>query len=192
MLHKHDASLDGTPVGTFGTFAAFVLPDEEHDVRRRRHGGNSADSSLAHRVRLLRNQGMQRRYERMRLWIQYPHDRHPRSDRSRPAQQTPDVGLKQRRENAKALRFRTTREDGPNGSTGSPSRTTNTRSEFRSDGARRRGQSARRSWRELAFTTPHPYTGSLPSTLRLTCRTRRKLQPKFSRCQFTQRCNQQT
>ncbi len=54
----------GVPVGTFGAFAMFSpLPDEEHDQRRGRHGRCDATPRSRARVRLLRNQGMERQYE---------------------------------------------------------------------------------------------------------------------------------
>ena len=40
-----------------------LLPDQEHDVRRGRHGRRRRTTSSRGRVRLLRNQGMERRYE---------------------------------------------------------------------------------------------------------------------------------
>lgn len=59
----HDASLDGKPVGTFGAFAAFSFYPTKNMTSGEGGMVVTADSSLAHRVRLLRNQGMQRRYE---------------------------------------------------------------------------------------------------------------------------------
>lgn len=59
----HDASLDGTPVGAFGTFGAFSFYPTKNMTSA--EGGMVSVNSpeTARMVRLLRNQGMERRYE---------------------------------------------------------------------------------------------------------------------------------
>ncbi len=60
----HAASVDGVPVGAFGGVAVvLVLPDQEHDLGRGRHGHHAVRGARAARCALLRNQGMERRYE---------------------------------------------------------------------------------------------------------------------------------
>lgn len=57
----HGASLDGKPVGTFGTFAMFSLYPTKN-MTSGEGGMVACDTDVAHRVRLLRNQGMERQY----------------------------------------------------------------------------------------------------------------------------------
>jgi perosamine synthetase len=59
----HGASLDGTPVGTFGEFAMFSLYPTKNMTSG--EGGMTVciDTDLARRVRLYRNQGMEKQYE---------------------------------------------------------------------------------------------------------------------------------
>ena len=57
----HGASLDGRPVGTFGRFAMFSLYPTKN-MTSGEGGMVACDDDVAHRVRLLRNQGMERQY----------------------------------------------------------------------------------------------------------------------------------
>jgi dTDP-4-amino-4,6-dideoxygalactose transaminase len=59
----HGASLDGQPVGTFGTFAMFSLYPTKNMTSG--EGGMTVceDADLARRVKLYRNQGMEKQYE---------------------------------------------------------------------------------------------------------------------------------
>ncbi|PZU28401.1 MAG: aminotransferase DegT [Microbacterium sp.] len=59
----HGASLDGTPVGGFGTFAMFSLYPTKNMTSG--EGGMivAADETIARAARLLRNQGMEKQYE---------------------------------------------------------------------------------------------------------------------------------
>ncbi|MDQ2625172.1 MAG: DegT/DnrJ/EryC1/StrS family aminotransferase [Actinomycetota bacterium] len=57
----HGASLDSRPVGTFGRFAMFSLYPTKN-MTSGEGGMVSSDDDVAHRVRLLRNQGMERQY----------------------------------------------------------------------------------------------------------------------------------
>ena len=59
----HAASIDGAPVGSFGTFAAFSFYPTKNMTTG--EGGMivTADPELERKARLLRNQGMERRYE---------------------------------------------------------------------------------------------------------------------------------
>ncbi len=57
----HGASLDGRPVGTFGRFAMFSLYPTKN-MTSGEGGMVAADDDVAHRIRLLRNQGMERQY----------------------------------------------------------------------------------------------------------------------------------
>jgi dTDP-4-amino-4,6-dideoxygalactose transaminase len=59
----HAASLDGRPVGSFGTFAAFSFYPTKNMTSGEGGMVTTADPALARKVRLLRNQGMERRYE---------------------------------------------------------------------------------------------------------------------------------
>lgn len=59
----HGASLDGAPVGTFGEFAMFSLYPTKNMTSGEGGMVATADDALARRVRLLRNQGMERQYE---------------------------------------------------------------------------------------------------------------------------------
>lgn len=59
----HDASLNGTPVGAFGDFAAFSFYPTKNMTSAEGGMVSCANSELARMVRLLRNQGMERRYE---------------------------------------------------------------------------------------------------------------------------------
>lgn len=57
----HGASLDGRRVGTFGRFAMFSLYPTKN-MTSGEGGMVTCDGDVAHRVRLLRNQGMERQY----------------------------------------------------------------------------------------------------------------------------------
>ncbi|WP_203137750.1 DegT/DnrJ/EryC1/StrS family aminotransferase [Microbacterium sp. JZ31] len=59
----HGASLDGEPVGTFGDWAMFSLYPTKNMTSGEGGMVSTADDALARRVRLLRNQGMERQYE---------------------------------------------------------------------------------------------------------------------------------
>lgn len=59
----HGASLDGRPVGTFGTFAMFSLYPTKNMTSGEGGMIAAADEDIARRARLLRNQGMERQYE---------------------------------------------------------------------------------------------------------------------------------
>ena len=59
----HAASLHGRPVGTFGTFAAFSFYPTKNMTSGEGGMVVTADAELARKTRLLRNQGMERRYE---------------------------------------------------------------------------------------------------------------------------------
>jgi dTDP-4-amino-4,6-dideoxygalactose transaminase len=59
----HAASWQDRPVGTFGTFAMFSLYPTKNMTSGEGGIVSTADDELARRVRLLRNQGMERRYE---------------------------------------------------------------------------------------------------------------------------------
>jgi perosamine synthetase len=59
----HGASLDGRPVGAFGTFAMFSLYPTKNMTSGEGGMVTLADEDTARRVRLLRNQGMERQYE---------------------------------------------------------------------------------------------------------------------------------
>ena len=59
----HAASYDGTPVGCFGDFAMFSLYPTKNMTSGEGGMVSTADAELARRVRLLRNQGMERQYE---------------------------------------------------------------------------------------------------------------------------------
>jgi dTDP-4-amino-4,6-dideoxygalactose transaminase len=59
----HAASWQGKPVGTFGRFAMFSLYPTKNMTSGEGGLVSTADADLARRVRLLRNQGMERRYE---------------------------------------------------------------------------------------------------------------------------------
>ena len=59
----HGASLDGTRVGAFGAFGAFSLYPTKNMTSGEGGMVSTADADIARRVRLLRNQGMERRYE---------------------------------------------------------------------------------------------------------------------------------
>lgn len=58
----HGASLDGTKVGSFGTFGAFSLYPTKNMTSGEGGMVTTSDPMIAHRVRLLRNQGMEKRY----------------------------------------------------------------------------------------------------------------------------------
>ena len=58
----HGASLDGTPVGAFGTVGAFSLYPTKNMTSGEGGMVTTADPEVARRVRLLRNQGMEKRY----------------------------------------------------------------------------------------------------------------------------------
>jgi dTDP-4-amino-4,6-dideoxygalactose transaminase len=59
----HGASLDGRPVGTFGSFAMFSLYPTKNMTSGEGGMISAADEAVARRARLLRNQGMERQYE---------------------------------------------------------------------------------------------------------------------------------
>lgn len=59
----HGAALDGAPVGTFGTFAMFSLYPTKNMTSGEGGMVATVDGEVARRVRLLRNQGMERQYE---------------------------------------------------------------------------------------------------------------------------------
>jgi len=59
----HGAALDGRPVGTFGRFAMFSLYPTKNMTSGEGGMVSTADEATAHRVRLLRNQGMATQYE---------------------------------------------------------------------------------------------------------------------------------
>ncbi|HWU46842.1 MAG TPA: DegT/DnrJ/EryC1/StrS family aminotransferase [Humibacter sp.] len=59
----HAASLNGRPVGTFGTFAMFSLYPTKNMTSGEGGMVATADPEVERRVRLLRNQGMEKQYE---------------------------------------------------------------------------------------------------------------------------------
>jgi perosamine synthetase len=59
----HGAAWQGRPVGTFGVFGLFSLYPTKNMTSGEGGMVSCADAPLAHSIRLLRNQGMQRRYE---------------------------------------------------------------------------------------------------------------------------------
>jgi len=59
----HGAAVDGVPVGTFGTFAMFSLYPTKNMTSGEGGMVSTVDADVARRVRLLRNQGMERQYE---------------------------------------------------------------------------------------------------------------------------------
>jgi dTDP-4-amino-4,6-dideoxygalactose transaminase len=59
----HGASLDQRPVGTFGDFAMFSLYPTKNMTSGEGGMVSAATDEIARRVRLLRNQGMERQYE---------------------------------------------------------------------------------------------------------------------------------
>jgi perosamine synthetase len=59
----HAATYDGTPVGAFGDFAMFSLYPTKNMTSGEGGMVSCADEALARRIRLLRNQGMERQYE---------------------------------------------------------------------------------------------------------------------------------
>jgi dTDP-4-amino-4,6-dideoxygalactose transaminase len=59
----HDASLDGQKVGTFGDFAMFSLYPTKNMTSGEGGMVSCATEELARRVRLFRNQGMEKQYE---------------------------------------------------------------------------------------------------------------------------------
>jgi len=58
----HGATFEGRPVGTFGTFGMFSLYPTKN-MTSGEGGMVSCDGEVARRIRLLRNQGMERQYE---------------------------------------------------------------------------------------------------------------------------------
>ncbi|MCA0435718.1 MAG: DegT/DnrJ/EryC1/StrS aminotransferase family protein [Actinobacteria bacterium] len=58
----HGASLGGTPVGAFGTFAMFSLYPTKNMTSGEGGMVSCADDEIARRVKLYRNQGMERQY----------------------------------------------------------------------------------------------------------------------------------
>ena len=59
----HGASLNGEPVGSFGMFAMFSLYPTKNMTAGEGGMDSCEDEEFARRLRLLRNQGMERRYE---------------------------------------------------------------------------------------------------------------------------------
>jgi dTDP-4-amino-4,6-dideoxygalactose transaminase len=59
----HGATLDGRPVGVFGEFAMFSLYPTKNMTSGEGGMVTCVDDALARRVRLYRNQGMERQYE---------------------------------------------------------------------------------------------------------------------------------
>jgi len=59
----HGASYQGRPVGTFGTFAMFSLYPTKNMTAGEGGMVSVPDEDVARRIRLLRNQGMQRQYQ---------------------------------------------------------------------------------------------------------------------------------
>lgn len=59
----HGAAWDGKPVGTFGTFAMFSLYPTKNMTSGEGGMVSADDAGVLRRLRLLRNQGMERRYE---------------------------------------------------------------------------------------------------------------------------------
>ncbi|NKX49469.1 aminotransferase DegT, partial [Arthrobacter deserti] len=59
----HGASLNGRPVGTFGEFAMFSLYPTKNMTSGEGGMVSTPDDGVARRLRLLRNQGMERQYE---------------------------------------------------------------------------------------------------------------------------------
>ncbi len=59
----HGAAISGRPVGTFGEFAMFSLYPTKNMTSGEGGMISCASSAVAHRARLLRNQGMERQYE---------------------------------------------------------------------------------------------------------------------------------
>ncbi|WP_243224843.1 DegT/DnrJ/EryC1/StrS aminotransferase family protein [Microbacterium sp. CIAB417] len=59
----HGAALDGRPVGTFGEFAMFSLYPTKNMTSGEGGMVSTATDEVARRVKLLRNQGMERQYE---------------------------------------------------------------------------------------------------------------------------------
>ncbi|GGD72223.1 DegT/DnrJ/EryC1/StrS family aminotransferase [Microbacterium murale] len=59
----HGASLDGRPVGSFGEFAMFSLYPTKNMTSGEGGMVTAANEEIARRLRLLRNQGMERQYE---------------------------------------------------------------------------------------------------------------------------------
>jgi dTDP-4-amino-4,6-dideoxygalactose transaminase len=59
----HAASIDGRPVGSFGSFGAFSFYPTKNMTSGEGGMVTTANPELARTVRLLRNQGMERRYE---------------------------------------------------------------------------------------------------------------------------------
>ena len=59
----HGATYGGRPVGSFGSFGMFSLYPTKNMTSGEGGMVSCADEEIAHRVRLLRNQGMERQYE---------------------------------------------------------------------------------------------------------------------------------
>ena len=59
----HGAALDGSPVGTFGEFAMFSLYPTKNMTSGEGGMVSAATPEIARRIKLLRNQGMERQYE---------------------------------------------------------------------------------------------------------------------------------
>ena len=82
----HGASLHGRPVGTFGQFAMFSLYPTKNMTSGEGGIVSVADDETARRLRLYRNQGMDRQYQRGG-GVQRADDGHPCSDRARAAEE---------------------------------------------------------------------------------------------------------
>lgn len=67
----HGASLDGTPVGTFGSFGMFSLYPTKNMTSGEGGMISLADAELVRRSRLLRNQGMEKQYENELVGFNY-------------------------------------------------------------------------------------------------------------------------
>ena len=78
----HLAALDGRPVGTFGAAAAFSFYPTKNMTAGEGGLVACADEAVARKVRLLRNQGMERRYAERGRRLQHADDRPARRDRS--------------------------------------------------------------------------------------------------------------
>jgi dTDP-4-amino-4,6-dideoxygalactose transaminase len=66
----HGAALDGRAVGTFGVFAMFSLYPTKNMTSGEGGMDSCIDHALARKIQLLRNQGMERRYENEVVGVQ--------------------------------------------------------------------------------------------------------------------------
>jgi perosamine synthetase len=93
----HGASLDGTPSEPSGRVAAFSFyPTKNMTTRRGRDDRDRPDADVARTARLLRNQGMEQRYQQRGRRLQHPHDRHRGRHRSGAAREAARTGPQQR------------------------------------------------------------------------------------------------